>query len=290
VGQFSIGADSAGNLPQANGANQIVSEVGSLVGPAIGGLALAHFGRPGEVLLADAASYLISVVCIVGAQVPTHPMQLAKSSPMTVGSLFSDFYSNYRGIICNRSLKLTILYSALCILFVGAALRVLIPSVIRQHNLPDSFVGYAMSATAIGTIAGALVCTRVLHDFGTRRLMLCWAIYGAVLAAFPAFAATLLTIVLASVSLGVAGAFVDVVLPTNIQQLSDDGSIGKNFSFFSTLANTGEALSAVLASGIVIATSVGSGIVLIGAAVAVVGCIGRYKAAPTRTVSMGVLP
>ena len=152
-----------------------------------------------------------------------------------------------------------------------------------------------MSATAVGTIAGALVCARVLHEFGTRRLMLCWAIYGLVLAAFPGFAASLPTIVLAAIALGRRGAFVDVVLPTNIQQLSDDGSIGKNFSFFSTLANTGEALSAVLASGIVIATSVGSGIVLIGAAVAIVGFLGRHRAAPAgggraEAVTPGVQP
>lgn len=284
----------AKNLPQVNGASQIATEVGGLVGPALGGLALARLGQPGQVLLADAASYLVSVLCVLAARVPAHAAP-SSSAPVTVGSLLADFHANYRGILRNRSLKIAITYSAACILFVGAALRVLIPSLIRQHGLPDSVVGYAMSATAVGTIAGALVCARVLREFGTRRLMLCWAVYGLVLAAFPGFAATLPTIVLAAIALGVAGAFVDVVLPTNIQQLSDDGSIGKNFSFFSTLANTGEALSAVLASGIVIATSVGSGIVLIGAAVAIVGFVGRTRAAPAaggraESVTPGVLP
>lgn len=284
----------ARNLPQVNGANQIATELGGLIGPALGGFALARFGQPGQVLLADAASYLVSVLCVLAARIPEHAAP-SSPAPVTVASLLSDFRDNYRAIIRNRPLKIAITHSALCILFAGAALRVLIPGLIRQHGLPDSVVGYAMSATAGGTIAGALVCARVLHEYGTRRLMLCWAVYGVAMAAFAGFAATLPAILLAAVALGIAGAFVDVVLPTNIQQLSDDASIGKNFSFFSTLANTGEALSAVLASGIVAATSLSSGIVLIGGAVAVVGFVGRARAAPAdgeraAAVTPGVLP
>jgi DHA3 family macrolide efflux protein-like MFS transporter len=49
--------------------------------------------------------------------------------------------------------------------------------------------------------------------------------------------------------LGGFGALADVVLPTNIQHLSTNDNTGKNFSLFSTMANTGEAFTGEALSG-----------------------------------------
>jgi MFS transporter, DHA3 family, macrolide efflux protein len=68
--------------------------------------------------------------------------------------------------------------------------------------------------------------------------------------------------------LGGFGALADVVLPTNIQHLSTNDNTGKNFSLFSTMANTGEALSGGFAGLLMIWSSVwfsvGAGITVIG--------------------------
>jgi MFS transporter, DHA3 family, macrolide efflux protein len=79
--------------------------------------------------------------------------------------------------------------------------------------------------------------------------------------------------------LGAIGAFVDVVLPTNIQRLSTEANVGKNFSLFSTLANTSEAMSGAFAGALSAVAPIAVGISLIGIAVVSIGCVGSVRAA-----------
>ena len=149
----------------------------------------------------------------------------------------------------------------------------------KHAGFADSLIGYAMSLTALGTIAGAMLCGKVTRDFSTRRLMLYWCLYGVALSLLPVCASNATAILVGCIVLGVFGAFVDVVLPTNIQQLSTDHNIGKNFSLFSTLANTGEALSGGLAGVIVLFSSVGVGVTVIGLLIASVAYVGKLRSA-----------
>ncbi len=268
----------AENLPKANGATQIVAEIGGLVGPALGGVALGLIANPGYVLALDAATYLMSAVCVAVVRIPGgHIGQNDNSGRLTLRSLYGDFGQNLLGVLAKRELFISIAYSSACILFVGAALRILIPSMMKHAGFADSLVGYAMSLTALGTIFGAMLCGKVTRDFSTRRLMLYWCLYGLVLSLLPACVANAIAILVGCFVLGTAGAFVDVVLPTNIQQLSTDHNIGKNFSLFSTLANTGEALSGGLAGVIVLFSSVGVGVTVIGLLIASVAYVGKLK-------------
>lgn len=268
----------AENLPKANGATQIVAEIGGLVGPAIGGVALGLIANPGYVLLLDAATYVMSAVCVALVQIPSeHIAQADSDRRLTLRGLYGDFGQNFIGVLAKPNLFISIAYSAACILFVGAALRILIPSMMKHAGFTDSLVGYAMSLTALGTIAGAALCGKVARDFSTRRLMLYWCLYGLVLSLLPICVSSAIAILIGCFVLGTFGAFVDVVLPTNIQQLSTDHNIGKNFSLFSTLANTGEALSGGLAGVIVLFSSVGVGVTVIGLLIASVAYVGKLK-------------
>ncbi|WP_158907426.1 MFS transporter [Burkholderia sp. L27(2015)] len=266
-------------LPVANGATQIVAEFGGLVGPAVGGMALALIENPGYVLILDSVTYLLSAMCIVAVRIPIEHRLESLSTRIRMGSLYHEFWRNLLGVIAKRHLFITIAYSSACILFVAAALRILIPAMMKSAGYSDSMIGYAMSLTALGTIAGAVLCARVARDFSTTSLMAYWCLYGLVLSMLPACIAHAFALLIGCVVLGIFGAFVDVVLPTNIQRLSTTGDIGKNFGLFSTLANTGEALSGSFAGLLVLVSSVGASITLIGLLVASVAYVGKVKSA-----------
>lgn len=267
------------HLPSANGATQMATEMGGLVGPALGGIMLATVGNPGFVLVIDAATYLLSTLCVwcaVAAHTHDDPAPQEKQK-LTIRSLYGDFGQNLRGALDTRELFVTIGYSALCILFVGSALRILIPALLKDSGYSDSMVGYAMSFIAFGALTGAVLCSKVIRRFDTRNLMLYWSAYGIALAILPACVVSIPTTFMGCFVLGGVGAFADVILPTNIQNLSTDANVGKNFSLFSTLANTGEALSGGLAGLLTLVSPVGGSLVITGLLIASVAYLGKIR-------------
>lgn len=265
----------AENLPAANGATQMAAEVGGLVGPALGGVMLSAVGNPGYVLLLDAATYLLSTLCIWKAVLAE--VGRATGEAITIRRLYGDFTQNLRQSLASRDLFVTIIFSALCILLAGAAVRIMIPSMLQGAGHADSMIGYAMSFVAFGAIAGALLCTKVTRDFTTGNLMLYWCLYGAMLALLPLCLVSAPIVLAGCVAVGVIGAFVDVILPTNIQRLSTDANLGKNFSLFSTLANTGEALSGGFAGMLTLLTTVGMSMSILGVVIALIAYAGKIR-------------
>ncbi|MGN6319552.1 MFS transporter [Trinickia sp.] len=271
---------SKNHLPAANGAAQMAVEMGGLVGPALGGTLLYVVADPGRVLAIDAATYLVSALCIWRTLVGGPRSERAsRAGAVSPARLYGEFMANVKAALTKRELFVTIGYSALCILFVGAALRVLIPTLLKGAGYADSIIGYAMSVLALGALLGALVCSSMSRDFSTPSLMTYWRIYGFTLALLPLCAVSAWTMLAGCFLLGGIGAFVDVVLPTNIQRLSTDANVGKNFSLFSTLANTSEAMSGAFAGVLSAFAPVGIGISMIGVAVVSIGFAGTAKVA-----------
>ncbi len=266
------------HLPAANGATQLAAEIGGLVGPALGGFALAAVGNAGYVLVLDAATYLLSAICVARAiSKPEKRESRTDSAALTVCGLYGDFARNLKRVMARRDLLVTIACSALCILFVGAALRILIPSMLKGASYSESTIGYAMSAIAFGAIVGAALCGRIVREFSTRTLMLCWCAYGIALALLPSAISSASLMLCACFIVGGFGAFVDVILPTNIQALSTSTNLGKNFGLFSTLANTGEALSGGFAGALASHASTSFSITMIGILVASIAYAGSAK-------------
>lgn len=272
----------AEHLPAANGATQMAAEMGGLVGPALGATLLYAVANAGYVLAIDAATYLVSALCIwrsIGGAEAAAPQRGLPRTRVTLRSLYAEFAANLKASAAKRDLSVSIGYSALCILFVGAALRVLIPTMLKGEGYADSIIGYAMSFLALGALAGALLCSSVSRDFSTPSLMTYWRFYGFTLALLPLCAVSVPAMLAGCCLLGAIGAFVDVVLPTNIQRLSTEANVGKNFSLFSTLANTSEAMSGAFAGVLSAIAPVGIGISLVGVAVVSIGCAGTARVA-----------
>lgn len=268
------------NLPQVNGATQIAGEIGGMVGPALGGLAFALGINTANVLGLDVVTYLVSTLCIASIAIPTQNI-IEEPKQLTLRNMYGDFSQNLMFVISKPQLVITILYSSICILFVGSALRILIPMMMKEANFSNSVVGYSMSLVALGTVAGAIICGKIIKKFNTPNLMFYWLLYGLMLSILPLTLINIPFILLGCFLLGFIGAFVDVLLPTNIQYLSTNQNIGKNFSLFSTLANTGEALSGGLASILVLLSSVTGGVTLIGLLIATVGYLGKRRSIST---------
>ena len=267
--------------PQANGVVQAAADLGGLIGPALGATLLYFVGEPGYVLAIDAATYCVSALCIRRAvavksglvPAPAEPTR----EPVTLLGLYRDFGATMRAAVVRRDLCASIGCSALCILFVGAALRVFIPTMLKAEGFADSVIGYAMSVLALGAMAGALLCGSLSRDFSTPNLMAYWRWYGFALALLPLCAVSVPATLAGCLVLGGIGGFVDVTLPTNIQRLSTEANVGKHFSLFSTLANTSEAMSGAFAGALSLIAPVGVGISVIGAAVIAIGYAGAAR-------------
>lgn len=270
----------AKRLLQTKGAIQIGTEIGGTIGPALGGAALAMTSNPGFVLAIDAVTLLFSTACVAAIRIPSVARAVSSTDArLEIRNLYTGFSRNLHDVFGHRQPFITIVCSSACILLVSATLRVLIPAMMRDAGLPDGAIGYAMSATALGTVFGALACTSIACNFDTRRLMSCWCLYGLASALLPFCMIGVAAASFGCLILGVVGAFVDVALPTVIQRLSNDDNLGKNFSLFSTLANTGEALSSVLAGMVVLFAPLAVGVSLPGVLVALIAYAGRRVSA-----------
>lgn len=269
----------AEHVSSANGAAQMAAEMGGLIGPALGGTLLYVVTDVGYVLAIDAVTYLVSALCVWRAIAASGRSDASQGAARcTLRILYGEFAGNFKAALGRRELSVSIGYSALCILFVGAALRVLIPTMLKSEGYADSVIGYAMSFIAFGALGGAFLCSSVSRDFSTPSLMTYWRCYGFMLALLPLCAVSAPATFAGCFLLGAIGAFVDVVLPTNIQRLSTDANVGKNFSLFSTLANTSEAMSGAFAGALSAIAPVAVGISIIGAAVVSLGYIGTIRA------------
>ena len=223
---------------------QLCTELGALIGPAVAGMLLLTISRI-NVLVIDAASYALGFAIIASTKIP-HDISDIKRS---YWSYFEDLLNTVREIANNKSLFAVILVSGGSVLAVGASLRILIPMQARLSLPGDTFVGFVLASVSAGTVAGAFLASRFLAAVNASKLAWFWFLYGVVLMML-CLSGRPLVLMLATFVLGVVGAFVDIAITTCIQNLANRDSIGKTFSFFSTAANAGEAMSPFVATAI----------------------------------------
>jgi len=104
-----------------------------------------------------------------------------------------------------------------------------------------------------------------------------WLFYGLSMSLLPIFTMHHFSVFIGCLLLGALGAFVDIALACNIQNLSTESNLGKNFGLFSTLANTGQALSGAFIGLLTMIASVGTSIILIGLMTTFIAFAGKLK-------------
>lgn len=265
------------NLQKANSYVQISHEIGGIIGPSLAGFLVALQFNIEKVLLLDSLSYFLSIAFLLSVKLPSNKeSEVPIGKALSFGKALIEVKANVRNMLAERRLLVTIVNSSICILLVGSLLRILIPSFIND-NYGQEYIGYAFSLIALGTVVGAALCGKLLKESNSNRLMTSWALYGIAISLIPIVPINIIFLFAGCAILGVVGAFVDIILITNIQSLSSSEDIGKNFSIFSTLANSGEALSGTLTGLFTLFFSVGGTITFVGTLVSFVAIGGLRK-------------
>lgn len=234
-------------LIKVNSMNQILEEVGSLLGPLLTAMIITMYDKE-LVLLIDALFYLISAILILFIKLNSNikSKETIESTRFSVSFAFHETLSHIRDLTrFDKDLIQVIISSSLCILCVSSLLRFIFPAYVLELTGSERLVSYSFSALALGTIIGGLFFSRLNIEITASNTMKLWSLYGllfCVLAFVPEFEFVIVLLIL----LGFVGAFVDILLVSFIQNKSNENNMGKNFSLFSTLANTGESGSGIL--------------------------------------------
>ncbi|KER02946.1 MFS transporter [Photorhabdus temperata] len=233
-------------LPKGNSLFQIIEDLASIIGPLACSLIIALSSKA-YVLLMDCVSYLLSVFLLFFLR-RNEPKIREKFSLMTI------FYDTKNSIISmrrnNQNLFMVIIGTSICVLFTAALLRYILPASIINIYKKEELVGYVFSIVALGTVLGGICYTRLIANSTPVQLMKSWMIYGLLFLVISLIIKfSLVGTIIFAFFLGFSGAIVDISIITNIQSLSAENEIGKNYGLYSTIANTCESVSGV-ASGI----------------------------------------
>ncbi|MCU0910874.1 MAG: MFS transporter [Rhodobacteraceae bacterium] len=234
------------DIPAANSAIQVVEDTASIIGPLMCAAIVSVASR--EIVLAVVGGFFVCSLLSL-TMLPRSPRQDAMAF-----SLLESFRQIGASAVSlrerNRELFVVILGTTVSATFASAVLRYVFPAAIVATYANESYVGYASALIALGTVCGGLVYTRVVKHPTSSLLMRAWIAYGTIFVAVALLldvnlylaAATLLV-------LGFAGAIVDITINTTIQLLSEEREVGRNFGLYAAVANTGDAVSGLVAGG-----------------------------------------
>lgn len=239
-------------LIKGNSLSEVCNQIASIIGPLICSLLIVHWSKGFAVLL-DSLTFAISFLCIMKINISQTIENDVVNIKIT--NLYKEVLYKIRSLPDSKILFDTIVISAVCIFFTGSLIRFVLPAHILNVTNNESYIGYAMSIMAVGSILGAILFSRVKVSNTGSSLMFCWALYGALFILISLLHNIYFSIV-AIFTLGVVGVVVDILLVYNIQTFSKPDEIGKNFGIFSTFANTAEAFSNLI-SGIAGLISIG---------------------------------
>lgn len=164
-------------LTEANAAYLGADRVARIIGPALGGVAIAAFGTA-NALWISALTYIPTV--FVFALMPRVYETEAPSSPLTVGNVRDEVAEGFRGIFENR-----ILASLLVLMFVtnlgNAGLQTLLIYVLsEEHRVDAATIGIALSLSGVAQIMGSVAAPRIAKGRPLGHTMLWVVVIGSI--------------------------------------------------------------------------------------------------------------
>jgi len=159
-------------LVTANSLNALNNNLARLIGPPIGG-ALMAFAGIGAVAIADAATYIVSGLLIALITVTSRPEQAAEEAE--VASAWLRVWGEWReGLrIVGRERMITVLFAMSAAFALGegilGALYVPFVTVVLQGS--ELYLGWLMSAQAVGGLLGAVLMARIGSKLTPRNLL-----------------------------------------------------------------------------------------------------------------------
>jgi MFS family permease len=231
-------------LTAANVSTATIDSVGSFVGPALGGLALAAWGV-GPTLLLTVATYVWSALMVLRVHPDRSPVVPREET--APASAVAEALAGFRAVLSDRNLRVimglfgaqTVVAGAMGVLVVVTALRLL--------DFGTAGVGWLYAATGVGGIIGAGVTMvlvgrrRLAGDFGIGLLL--WGIPFLVMGIWPNAVVALLMLGV----LGIGNTLVDVSGLTLLQRNAPEAVRSRVFGVFESMVAGTIGLGAILA-------------------------------------------
>lgn len=157
------------DLPPANARLQGSESAARVAGPGLGGL-LAQLLRPANALLADAASFIVSTICLLSIRT----REAAREAAPGRRSLRREIGEGLRFLARDPYLRPIVVFGALSNLALIGFQAILVVFLVRDVGVGPGGVGGLIAVTSTGGIAGAALATRISRSIGTARgLLLC---------------------------------------------------------------------------------------------------------------------
>ncbi|RII76490.1 MFS transporter [Pseudomonas monteilii] len=234
-----------GQLASVNSGIQVIEDAASIIGPLVFSACV--------LLLSRDATFLFFAICLVLSFI-----SIATLGPSSQGvrqafdgrAIFSDTVRSVNQLkASNVPLFAVIGCTTLCAMFATSVIRFILPAAVLEHFASEAAVGYVFSLLAAGTVLGGVLYTRFNPRTTARLVLRYWVVYGALFfAAAVALQFNTWLFLLILFLVGFIGAFVDIAIVTNIQCLSNEHEVGRNFSLYYFTAVIGDAVSGLVAS------------------------------------------
>ena len=232
------------DIPKANSSVQVIEDTSSIAGPLLCAAIISLFHKE-AVLAVVSGFFFLSMISLLALP----RLTAAKSAALDIRASFGEIRSSALTLKSkNLELFMVIIGTTVCAMFASAVLRYVFPAAVLGVSGEEAYVGYASAIIAAGTVCGGLLYTRVVRNPSTTVLMRSWMAYGILfLAVALALNVDLYLTAAVLLALGFSGALVDITIMTNIQLLSEEEEVGRNYGLYAAVANTGDAFSGLVA-------------------------------------------
>jgi MFS family permease len=252
----------AEQLQAGNGLSAAMIQVGSLVGPVVGGILVATTNST-PAFAVDAASFAISAASLAlmrGKQVPAADSPAPQSAPGAVGADETaavagaaarlEETSIWRFFLRARVLQAIVLICVLANFVIAGAFEVALPALAHAKFGPAGY-GALIACFAVGSLGGTLTAAKLS---GLRRpaMAACGAfVIGGIAVSFVPFLGGLPGAAAAALVFGAAGYFGNVVILTLLQQWAPAYLLGRVMSLV-MLASFGAFPASAALSGVIV--------------------------------------
>jgi MFS family permease len=153
-------------LMDANGKLGTTGAIGQLGGPSLGGGLAAAFGAAGAIT-ADAASYLISVLSLLGIRTREEPPPAGRDGETLRGRIAEGL----KFVVGHPILRNIVACTGVANLFNSMSVALSMVFLIRVLHVRTGLVGLVLAGAAIGGIAGGALAGRLAKRIGSARII-----------------------------------------------------------------------------------------------------------------------
>jgi predicted MFS family arabinose efflux permease len=250
-------ASTSEELTSANVAMSTIGSVGTLAGPALGGVLLAATG-PSTVFAVTAATVAWSAACVFGLPADRRPAA-GEAEPLVPALL-----GGFRAIRSQPALRVVVALTGAQQVVIGIFEVLLVVFALQLLNAGNSGVGWLNAAFGMGGVVGGLAVAglagrkRLAADLGIGVLL--WGVPMALVAAWTSlgFALVLFAVV------GVGNTLSEVAGMTLLQRSAPDDVLGRVFGVLESLILASLAVGAAVAPALVSAVGIRASFVVAG--------------------------